>query len=423
MAPDLEPKVTLPWLVRLRWLAAGAQLLALAVARWGFDLELSWVPLVIVIALTFASNVGLAAVIRRKPGWPASSTLGGVLVLDVALLTALLAASGGPMNPFTVLYLVHITLSAVVLSARWTASIAIFAVAGFGLLFPLSPTDPHAHHHHGQGALSHHLEGMWLAFILAAALTAFFVGRIAQAIGRQREQIAALRESSVRNAKLAALTTLAAGAAHELGTPLGTIAVAAHEAERAAAKLANGATLLDDLRLIELEVERCREILGKMAARSAGSRDETKPLSTDDLTHRIHAELGTERSQRVDVALGSDVPPFQVPSETLTQCVVALIKNAIDASESEGTVVVRTTRGDDHVGISIADRGAGIPEGLLEKVGEPFFTTKEPGRGLGLGVFLARTFAESQGGALTIESKEGGGTTAILRLPLSPMHA
>jgi two-component system sensor histidine kinase RegB len=415
MAPDLEPKVTLPWLVRFRWLALAGQAAALLVARWAFELELVWWLLSLVLGASAVSNLALAAFLRRQPrSWSAAHLMGGVVVLDIMLLTALLAASGGPTNPFTVFYLVHITITAVVLSARWTSVIAALSVAGYGLLFllPASAQSPH----HAHAGFDHHLQGMWVAFVLAAGLTAFFVRRVARAIAFQREQIAALRESSARNARLAALTTLAAGAAHELGRPLGTIAVAAHEARLAAEKLPGVEPIADDLRLILLEVERCQEILGQMAARASQDSDDAPPFGLAELVEKVRAHLGEERSQRVDVRLHGDLE-LVLPREQMVQSIVALIKNALDASAPADRVAVDVSPTAAGVRITVEDRGSGIPEHVLAKVGEPFFTTKQPGRGLGLGVFLARAFVESRGGALVIESTPGVGTRAIVRLP------
>lgn len=417
MAPDLEPKVTLPWLVRFRWLALAGQAVALAVVRWAFELEPIWWLLSLVVGASAVSNLALAACIRRQPAsWSAAHLMGGAVILDTALLTALLAASGGAMNPFTVFYLVHITITAVVLSARWTTAIAALSVAGFGLLF-LLPASVRSPHHGAHAGFDNHLQGMWVAFVLAAALTAFFVRRVARAIAFQREQIAALRESSARNARLAALTTLAAGAAHELGSPLGTIAVAAHEARLAAEKLPGVEPIADDLRLILLEVERCQEILGQMAARASQDTDDAPPLSLAELVEKIRSHLGEERGKRVDIRLHGDGLQVDLPREQMVQSIVALIKNALDASGPVDRVVVEVSRTSADVRITVEDRGTGIPEHVLAKVGEPFFTTKQPGRGLGLGVFLARAFVESRGGALVIESTPGVGTRAMVRLP------
>ena len=431
-AAQLEPEITLPWLIRLRWMFLAGQALALLVG-WRIGVALSWPPFVAGLVVGAGSNAVLALGLRsRRARWSTAPMIGGLLLLDTALLTVLLAAAGGPMNPFTVLYLVYITLSAVVLSARWTALVALLCASGFGLLFVL-PTpgggaaDPHAGHAGhaghampgaGDAGFEYHLQGMWVAFVLATGLTAFFVGRISRAIAAQREQIAQLREAGARNARLAALTTLAAGAAHELGSPLSTIAVAAHEAALRAARLPECEPLAEDLRLILLECDRCPEILGKMGARAAATEDDAEPLDAATLVERIRDHLGEARAARVTLTAAAPRMRLRVPSEQLVQSIVAMIRNALDASGPDERVVVEISEGPDAVRIAVVDRGAGIPAELLPRIGEPFFTTKQPGRGLGLGVFLARAFFESRGGGLTIESLPGVGTRTTMHLPM-----
>jgi two-component system sensor histidine kinase RegB len=339
--------------------------------------------------------------------------MGGVLILDTALLTMLLAASGGSMNPFTVFYLVYVTLSAVVLSARWTISIAALSLVGFGLLFVLSDASD-MHLHGGTTSFRHHLQSMWAAYALAAVLVTFFIGKITRAIAIQREQIAALREANARNARLAGLTTLAAGAAHELGSPLATIEVAAHEASLHAASLAGAGAIAADLALILLEVDRCQAILHQMAARAA-QPDDPAPLTAEHLVRHVCDLLGEDRGRRVEFRIAAGVELAR--GARVAEALAALTKNALDASAPTATVVVTMAHVVSAIEITIEDRGAGIPEDMLARVGEPFFTTKQPGRGMGLGVFLARTFVESRGGALVIESNAGVGTRAIVRLP------
>jgi len=412
-----EPQVSVPWLVRLRWLAVGGQAIAVAAARWVFQLDFSWGVLGGLVLLAALSNVALSVLAERlASGRVAARALGGVMTFDTLLLTALLAASGGPMNPFTVFYLVHITLSAVVLSARWTWLVAALSFAGFGVLFTVP--SGHAHMHHGGSGLEPHLQGMWVAFVLAAGLTTFFVRRITQAIGRQREQIAALREAHARSARLAAITTLAAGAAHELGSPLGTIAIAAHDARLALGSLPEAAAVVEDLELISLEVERCQEILGLMAARAGDSADDPRPLSVEDLAQGVRAHLGEERGARVEFRRSPGEPALQLPPAQTTQSLVALVRNGLDASAPGAPVLVDVSQRGADAFISVVDQGSGIAPAVLSRVGEPFFTTKQPGRGLGLGVFLVRAFAESRGGELIIDSTPGVGTCARMRLPM-----
>jgi len=415
---ELEPTVTLPWLVRLRWLFLAGQLIVFPIARWGFDVQLEGWALAIALACAAASNVAIARLHERKV-WSSASLMGGVLVLDTCLLTLLLAASGGSMNPFTVFYLVYVTLSAVVLSARWTISIAALSLIGFGLLFVASRATG-MHLHGGTASFSRHLQSMWAAYALAAVLVTFFIGKITRAIAIQREQISTLREANARNARLAALTTLAAGAAHELGSPLSTIAVAAHEAALRAARLAGGTAIAKDLELILLEVDRCQGILHQLSGRAAEPAD-AEPLTIDRLAAQVRELLGPERAERVRFELSGADARFELPAEQLAQSIAALVKNALEASPAEVGVVVTMANDAADVAITIVDRGAGIADDVLPRIGEPFFTTKQPGRGMGLGVFLARTFVESRGGALVIESSPGHGTRAVVRLPAEPI--
>ena len=411
-----DPQLTLPWLVRLRWLAVLGQVVAVVVAHWGFQLGFPFGLLSSLTLLAAFSNLALMLAGTRLPsGWSAAQVTGCVMAFDTLLLTALLAASGGAMNPFTVFYLVHITLSAMVLSARWTLLVAALSFAGFGSLF-LVPMQSHALHH-GMGP---HLQGMWVAFVLAAALTTFFVRRISQAIRVQREQIAALREAGARNARLAAITQLAAGAAHELGSPLGTIAVAAYDARLALRSLPGAQAHAEDLELILLEVERCQEILSRMAARAAPAGDEPRLLEPSELMRSVRAQLAEEQAQRIDFELPSERGGLPLPPGQTIQSVVALVRNALDASSPGARVRVLVREQGQEAQIAVEDGGAGMPAAVLQRIGEPFFTTKQPGRGMGLGVFLVRAFVESQGGELRIESKPGMGTSARMRIPLGP---
>jgi two-component system sensor histidine kinase RegB len=413
MRKDLEPQASLPWLVRLRWLSLGGQVVALVCARFWFGVRLSLL-LGLIVASVGASNLLLSRWLRRtSDGASASAVVGGMLAFDTILLTALLGLSGGAMNPFSVLYLVHITLAAVVLGAHWTTAIAALCIACFGSLFvlPVAPMRSGANH------MAHHLQGMWVAFTLAAVLTAYFVRRVATTIAAQREHIAALREGAARNARLASLTTLAAGAAHELGTPLGTIAVAAHEMELALGTSAPA--LLADARLIAAEVERCHEILAKMASRTGSEAGGgAVQISLAELDRRLRARFDLERGQRIRLRAAAGVSSIQAPVEEFSHSLYALVKNAFDASHEAGKVEVTLDREGSAVRICVEDAGVGMPMQVLAHAGEPFFTTKDPGRGLGLGLFLTRAFAESQGGELVLESELGHGTRATLRLPL-----
>jgi two-component system sensor histidine kinase RegB len=153
-----------------------------------------------------------------------------------------------------------------------------------------------------------------------------------------------------------------------------------------------------------------------MAARAAQTTDDEVALTADELARRIRDHLG-DRGERVDLSLPARGLALHVPGEQLVQAVVALIRNALDASAPTDRVSVELTASAGDLRLAVQDHGAGIPTDVLARIGEPFFTTKQPGRGLGLGVFLARAFFESRGGALTIESTPGVGTRALVSLP------
>ena len=343
--------------------------------------------------------------------------LGGLILFDIAVLTALLMITGGPSNPFTVSYLVYITLAAVTLNARWAWGAAVTSMAGYGLLFvtPLRTlANPHAAHGGMDPALSHQI-GMGVAFVAGAVLTAAFVTRIRLALESRERALAEARRAAAQQERLASLTTLAAGAAHELATPLSAIAVASRELELAAASAGVPAEISEDARLIRSQVDRCREILDQMSGRA----DDSVVHSARTLppTRVVEAALATFPApdrERVVLAMDDRLPNVQVPLEAATRALRTLVKNAFEASADHAPVHLRVEADSGQVRFRIRDNGVGMTADTLQRAGEPFFTTKPVGAGFGLGLFLARTFAERWGGTLTLSSSPADGTTATL---------
>ena len=224
---NVAPNLALPWVLRLRYgMATGEAAVILSMAyvfHVNFPVLWTLAPLLAILG----SNIALARSCRISAPFP-EKTLGAIFALDTLCLTIILSLTGGPMNPFSLLYLVQITLSAVVLNKLWTWALGVLSTACFGLLFwfhvPLPILEAHQHTEKG---LSPHLTGMWLAFMIAAALITFFTGKISDALRRREQEVLELKDQVAKHERLASLVTLAAGAAHELGTPLGTIAVVA----------------------------------------------------------------------------------------------------------------------------------------------------------------------------------------------------
>jgi two-component system sensor histidine kinase RegB len=275
------------------------------------------------------------------------------------------------------------------------------------------------------GHMALHLRGMWVAFGVAAAFIVYFLLRVRRALAVREEELSASRSLASRQERLASLATLAAGAAHELATPLSTIAVVAKDLEREVAAVGAPAAA-DDVRLMRAEVERCRRILSRMRVDAGDPAGEQfANVSVRELLAECLEGGASERPVDVTVDEAAAGAVTALPRHAFGQALRGLVDNARQASPPGAPVKVRVaTQGSARDGarrlvFEIADRGAGIPPELVARVGEPFFTTKPAGQGMGLGVFLARAIVERLGGGLSIRSAPGTGTTATLWLPVA----
>lgn len=408
---DQARSLALRWLVQVRWVAVLGQLVAIVVAR---DFIQPTVPALLALALVTAATNLLASRLEpllRQPGLP-----GALLLLDTVLLTVLLSLTGGAANPFSIFYLAYIALAAVVLSARWTAALALSSILLYGILFALgsAPGDSGAHDH----GFDAHLRGMWVAFVLSACLVAFFVIRLRATIEQRERDLAAERSRSARNERAAALVTLAAGAAHELATPLGTIAVVAGELGSEISR-ADSAQIAADLRLIRSEVDRCRAILDDLAAGAGEAPGERpRPERVEEIVGACVKALPAADAARVMVSIEPGDASVNAPPRALRRCLGSLIRNALDASEPGAPVEIEARGSSGFVSIAVRDHGVGMSTEDLARAGEPFWTTKPPGRGMGLGLFLVKATLEQIGGGLDLRSSPAKGTTATMRLPL-----
>jgi two-component system sensor histidine kinase RegB len=397
----------------LRWVSVAVQALIVLVARPDRDGAVRALACVGLVALTAAS----AAWLRR----PARGRLGAVrlpalLALDVVTLTLLLALTGGAANPFAAVYTINVALGALLLDPPLAVAHGLLTVVAYGLLFTL-PADPHAHHAvAGHG----HLVGMWAAHAVVAAGIALFVGRAAAAL-RERARALAVADAAARQAeRLATLSAFSANAAHELGSPLGTIAVAAGELRAAlavdSAAPPSRASLLADAALVEAEALRCRDILGELAARAgAAMGEEPAPVPLTGLGSALAAILGP-RAARVEVEDGAG-PPLRVGPRGLLGALGNLVRNALDASPPGAPVTLRVVSSDVAVAFVVEDRGPGLPPAVQARLGEPFVTGRAAEGGLGLGLYLVFAFARRHGGSLVFAAAPGGGTRATLTLP------
>lgn len=436
--PD-RTAVNIDWLIRLRWAEIVGQSATVLVAQVFLGIALPIVPLLVVVGIGLLSNLALEVRLGRGDPPPADSgaalprqsttsegELAAVMALDILLLTALLFFTGGPLNPFGSLYLVQIALATVMVRAPWVWMLVVLSFSCYGLLLlahqPLELPDSTA------------MVGTWVALGVASAFVVHFLLRITGALAAREAELAEARHLAARQERLASLATMAAGAAHELSTPLGTVALAAKELERALTnRLTEGVAgaadpLIEDARLIREQVGRCRSILDQMA-QGAGTIGESLARITigeliAEAVTRTRAEPPIARELAEELA-GSSI---EVPRVAVTSALRSLLTNAQDASPPDQPVALQVTHAPGAAAvrallITITDRGSGMDPEVLARIGEPFYTTKAPGRGMGLGMFLARAVVEGVGGALQIESVRGRGTTVSVTLPWSPVAA
>jgi len=411
-------------LIALRGIAVAAQCLVLALAYYALDLQLPWLPMFGIIAALAAFN--FLSWWRLGRDYPVSNAeLFAQLAVDVLALATLLYFSGGSTNPFISLFLLPLVIAAATLPRSYTWGMAALTTACYTLLMkfyvPLSL--PHATgmshgmssmegmdmSHMPQGSIFNlHIFGMWLGFVLSAAIIAFFVVRMAQAVRERDELLAQVREETLRNERIVSLGTLAAGAAHELGTPLSTMSVVIGELQH---ETDLNTEWKDSLSLLDGQVRNCRRILDKML-------DDTQPTAQPP-GEFLAATLDEWRLLRPATECayhtqGCDTAVLQNFDPSLRPALLNLLNNAADASPQRIEVEARCNP--EQLTLTISDHGPGLTADAAMRAGSAFFTTKEEGRGLGL--FLANATLERLGGKVRLFNREGGGAATEVTLPL-----
>ena len=334
------------------------------------------------------------------------------LTLDVVALTILLYFTGGSTNPFSPLYLLPLTLTAATLPARYTWSMLVITVMCYTSLFFYFVDLPQMHGSHDHGFRLHVL-GMWLGFLLSALLIAGFIVRMASTVKEKDKKIADLREKQLRHEQVLALGTLAAGAAHELGTPLSTMAIMLKDMEP-------GSSIEEqELTTLQQQVERCRNILGSISASAGTTRAVSgSEVSLDkhltDLLQTWQASRHIEAKIQLD---GTQPSPRIVADQTLDQALLNILNNAADASPDEVEVVANWT--EQVLTLEVSDRGSGLSPDIIDNTGNKINSTKQDG--LGLGLFLTYSTLERLGGDVHLLNREGGGVLCRVQQPLERM--
>lgn len=405
-SPHDEGRLWLRWLVRLRWVAIIAQVLTVSVVVRVLDgpgvvLAVLGLELVLIV-------VNVRAQRRLATSRPVSqATVVGHLLLDVLALTTLFLLAGGPTNPFTSLYVIHVAMGAVMLRPRWSAVLTGSVLACYAALH-LGHLPLHLERHSLGVTTLRHL-GSALSFgITALSVTGFVMG-VASTLRWRSKLLLDARDRTARTDRLRSVGTLAAGAAHELNTPLSTMGL---RLRRIARRHLDDDTTAD-VTVIREQLDRCEQIVQQLlygAGDPAASQIEHRLLR--DLVGSTVAMWSKGNPIQVDLVDRSDGVEVEVPRIAFTQALVNLLENAREAQVAIGCldpieVVVR--REDGRGEVLVRDRGCGLPDDS-KRIGDPFFTTKATGTGLG--VYVARAVADGSGGGLRYVDRDDGGTEA-----------
>lgn len=397
------PGVRVRTLVGLRWIAITGQSVTLAVVGLQLDYPLPWPPALAAVGASILLNLGLLTVYAPQARLQGRDTLFH-LGFDLVQLAVLLFLTGGLANPFAMLLVVPVTVAATLLSRRHTllllatALVLMLALSAFALPLPWIGDEPPVHE------IYH--TGLFVATALAMAFLAAYIGRLA-AEGRTRaDALLATQAALQREIKMSALGSLAAAAAHELGGPLGTITLVAHDLDDA---LGNDPDFGEDIRLLNQEVARSRAILADLARRAEAD----EPFPHLALTALLHEVAQPFAGGRVPVVV-EPAPDIEVPrSPELLHGLSNLIDNAVRHATSR--VTLAAAAGAD-LTVTIADDGAGFDAALLPQLGEPALGPSRSRDGsTGLGIFIATTLIERTGGRLRFRNADAGGARVEIR--------
>lgn len=380
------------------------------------------------IQVPYYSAVGIIGTLTLFNGWTwyfirsrraVTSTLLFIqLLVDISALTALLYLTGGAANPFTGLYLLPITISATILSARHTWILAIIAISCYSLLIPFHLPLGIPHLHHDSSVIGLHIFGMWVGFIVSATLVAYFVVAMGSALRRQQQQLAKAREKALRDERLLELGTQAAATAHELGTPLGTISLLVDELSEASLTEEEKQA---QLKTLKQQVTRCKEALANLstcAGNHPASAGHPQPVHLF-----LHDWFQQSRERYPQAALSINMlepstSPTILVDRTLQQALDNILDNAVQVSPEEVEIVA--TWDDNTLTLEIRDRGPGLNDDIRQQLGQT--PIKPQQQGMGIGLFLSHAIIERFGGRVTLFERKTRGVTACITLPLMSYH-
>ncbi|AOY94097.1 ATP-binding protein [Cupriavidus sp. USMAA2-4] len=419
--------VSLRRLFWLRWALLSAQATMLLTCEALAGVILPYRPLLIIFALQTLFNLmtGLRLHLHSSDdAAPSDAELMGQLMVDLTALSAILFFTGGATNPFVSFYLPGLAIAAAILPWRMVMALALFALACYSVLLleyvPLNLINP-------DNAVNYHLAGMWLNFVASAVMIAFFVARLSGVLRQRDAQLSQAQEQLLREARVEALNAQAAAVAHEIGTPLSTLAVIAGELRGDAEHRQHGATpvagYLADLQTMEQQIELCKSILARL-------REDHATVAPQAIASWLPAFVERWQLRHPQAQLQASAAPAAAAQEIeparVGQILTILLDNAARSQQGATPPLqlsIALESGTPHATLCfrVADHGGGIAPLLRQHLGEAPVASSHGGQGIG--AYLAQSTALRMGGRLSWHDHAGGGTVAELRLPLAARAA
>jgi two-component system sensor histidine kinase RegB len=399
-------------LVLTRWIAVLGQTVTILFVYFVLGYDLPVVPALATVAASAVLNV----VVTLR--YPASKRLADTeallyLAYDTLQLAVLLFLTGGLHNPFSVLMLGTVTISATILSVRSTIWLGtLFLICVSILMFFHLPLPWQG----GEHELSHiYVFGIWTSLAVGMVFFSVYVLRVAEEGRRMSDALTATQMALAREHRMSAVGGLAAAAAHELGTPLSTLALVAKEMSR---ELPADSPYSEDLKLLLSQSDRCRDILARLTL--SPENESGAPFHRMPLTTLIESAARPHHREGVLVEIGVDPAhtprrPGSTHSLEIVHGIENLIENAVDFADSGVSVVVGWS--ESQVYVEIADDGPGFSKDILDALGEPYVSTRRDSGGMGLGVFIAKTLLERTGAEVVFGNRRDGGARIAITWP------
>jgi two-component system, sensor histidine kinase RegB len=407
-------------LIQLRWIAVVGQIVTIVAVQYGLGIALPLAAMACVLGGLVMLNLCAGLWLQSARAVTGRSVL-LVLLLDVAALTAQLWLSGGAANPFTSLYLLQVTLGAVMLNPR-RAWIVVGAAAGCLALITVSANPLPVPHHGATDFFSLHLAGMLVCFALDAVLLVIFVTRVTRNLRERDAHLAALRQHAVEESHIVRMGLLATGAAHELGTPLSQISVILGDWRRLPA-IGGDADLAQEMAEMQAALGRCKAILTGILLSAGQARGEgARATTVNDFMGAVVEEwlnLRPRDTLVVDNRFGAGDRPI-IFDAVFKQAIFNLLDNAYEASPGRVRLIVeRSGTGEaERLVVRVIDGGPGFEPQMLAQLGRPYQSSKgRPGGGLGL--FLVVNVVRTLGGQVSARNLAEGGAEVAIRLPLA----